>query len=47
MHCEEEEMFRKVLEMSQKEEDDRVRRMTSQKEQEEKLNNSNSILKMQ
>ncbi len=30
-------MFRKVLEMSQKEEDDRVRRMTSQKEQEDKL----------
>lgn len=30
-------MFRKVLEMSQKEEDDRVRRMTSQKDQDEKL----------
>jgi hypothetical protein len=30
-------MFRKVLEMSQREEDDRVRRMTNQKDQEDKL----------
>jgi len=30
-------MFRKVLEMSQREEDDRVRRTTNQKDQEDRL----------